>query len=83
MGRLAVIEGDRITLPREFRKQTKIRTGDLLEYRVDIESLLLSKPTKIEDPTKRLFGIASAVSSDLSSDALFLEETKTKLGRAK
>ncbi len=83
MGRVTVIEGDRITLPREFRRQTKIRTGDLLEYRVDNDSLVLAKPTKIENPTKRLFGIASGVSGDLSGDALFLEETRSKLRRAK
>ena len=34
MGRIAVIEADRITLPREFRKQAKIRKGDVLEYRL-------------------------------------------------
>lgn len=83
MGRVNVIEGDRITLPREFRRQTNVRTGDLLEYRVDNGSLVLSKPRKIENPTKRLFGIASGVSGDLSGDALFLAETRTKVRRSK
>jgi bifunctional DNA-binding transcriptional regulator/antitoxin component of YhaV-PrlF toxin-antitoxin module len=51
MGRVDVIEGDRITLPREFRRQTMVREGDNLEYRVDNGLLLLSKPRKLENPT--------------------------------
>ncbi len=81
--RVIVIEGDRITLPREFRRETRVRKGDMLEYKVEDGSLVLSKPAKVENPTKRLFGIASEVSSDLSGDALFLEETKAKLRRSK
>jgi bifunctional DNA-binding transcriptional regulator/antitoxin component of YhaV-PrlF toxin-antitoxin module len=83
MGRVAVIEGDRITLPREFRKDAKVRKGDLLEYKVQAGALVLSKPTKVENPTKKLFGIASDVRGDLQGDALFLEETKAKLRRSK
>jgi bifunctional DNA-binding transcriptional regulator/antitoxin component of YhaV-PrlF toxin-antitoxin module len=83
MGRVDVIEGDRVTLPREFRRQTGVRTGDYLEYRVENDSLVLTRPRKLENPTKRLFGIAAGVSGDLSGDALFLEETRTKLRRSK
>lgn len=83
MPRIIVIEGERVTLPREFRKQAKVRKGDLLEYRVQDGALLLSKPAKVENPTKRLFGIASGVSTDLTGDALFLEEVKAKLRRSK
>ena len=45
--------------------------------------MVLSKPTRLENPTKRVFGIAAGVSDDLSGDALFLDETRTKLRRAK
>ncbi len=83
MGRVMVIEGDRITLPREFRKHAKVRKGDLLDYKLQNGSLVLSRPAKIDDPTKRLFGIASDVSADLSGDALFLQQTKAKLRRSK
>jgi hypothetical protein len=37
----------------------------------------------VEDPTKRIFGIASDVSGDLSGDELFLNEAKRKLRRSK
>jgi bifunctional DNA-binding transcriptional regulator/antitoxin component of YhaV-PrlF toxin-antitoxin module len=83
MGRIAVIDADRITLPREFRRQARVRKGDVLEYKVQSGSLVLSKPRTIEDPTKRIFGIASDVSRDLSGDELFLEDTKVKLRRSK
>ena len=83
MGRIAVIDADRITLPREFRRQARVRKGDVLEYKVQSGSLVLSQPRTIEDPTKRIFGIASDVSRDLSGDELFLEDTKVKLRRSK
>jgi bifunctional DNA-binding transcriptional regulator/antitoxin component of YhaV-PrlF toxin-antitoxin module len=78
-----VIDADRITLPRAFRKQANVRKGDTLEYRVQGGSLVISKPGAIDNPTKRLFGIASGVSRDLSGDELFLEETRIKLRRSK
>jgi bifunctional DNA-binding transcriptional regulator/antitoxin component of YhaV-PrlF toxin-antitoxin module len=78
-----VIAADRITLPREFRKQAKIRKGDFLEYKVQSGSLVLSKARPIEDPTRRMFGIASDVSGSLSGDELFLEQTRIKLRRSK
>lgn len=83
MGRIAVIDADRITLPREFRKQAKVRKGDVLEYRVQGGSLVISRAQAIQDPTKRMFGIASDVSRDLSGDELLLEQTKMKLRRSK
>jgi len=69
-------------LPKEFRKRAKIRKGDLLEYKLQDHALVLSKPTRVDNPTKRLFGIASGVAGDLSGDALFLEEAKAKLRRS-
>ena len=69
-------------MPREFRRKVGVRKGDLLDYKLEKSALVLSKPSKIENPTKRLFGIASDVSGDISGDALFLEETKTKLRRS-
>ncbi len=83
MGRIVVIEGDRVTLPREFRKEAKIRRGDVLEYRVEGGSLVLSRREKVQDPTKRIFGIASDVSGDLVGDELFLSEAMRKLSRSK
>lgn len=55
----------------------------MLEYKVQSGSLVLSKPKKVENPTKRLFGIASGISGDLSGDELFLEEAGAKLRRSK
>ena len=83
MGRIPVIDADRITLPREFRMHARVRKGDVLEYKVQNGSLVLSKPPTVEDPTKRMFGIASDVSRDLSGDELFLEHTRMKLRRSK
>jgi len=83
MGRIAVIEADRITLPREFRKQAKLRKGDVLEYRLLDGSLVISKARTVDNPTKRMFGIASDVSRDLTGDELFLKETRMKLRRSK
>lgn len=83
MGRVVVIEGDRVTLPREFRREAKIRRGDVLEYKVQGDSLVLSRRAKIENPTKRIFGIASGVSGDMSGDELLLQETRAKLRRSK
>lgn len=82
MRRVVVIEGERITLPQEFRKAARVRKGDWLEYVVEKGSLIVSKPAKVENPTKRLFGIASDVGHDLRGDALFLEETRGKLRRS-
>jgi len=83
LGRIAVIEADRITLPREFRKQAKVRTGDVLEYTIQGGSLVISKTCPIDNPTKRMFGIASDVSHDLTGDELFLKESRVKLRRSK
>lgn len=83
MGRTAVIDADRITLPREFRKRARIRKGDVLDYKVENGSLVLSKRPIFEDSTRRMFGIASDISRDLSGDVLLLEETRTKLRRSK
>jgi bifunctional DNA-binding transcriptional regulator/antitoxin component of YhaV-PrlF toxin-antitoxin module len=83
VGRITVIEADRITLPREFRNQAKVRRGDVLEYRVQGESLVISKPRSVENPTKRMFGIASDVSRDSMGDELLLKETRMKLRRSK
>ena len=83
MGRITVIDADRITLPHEFRKQAKVRKGDVLEYKVQGESLVISKHRVMQDPTKRLFGIASVTPRDLSGDELFLEHARAKLRRSK
>jgi bifunctional DNA-binding transcriptional regulator/antitoxin component of YhaV-PrlF toxin-antitoxin module len=83
LGRISVIEADRITLPREFRKQAKVRRGDVLEYRIQGASLVISKARRVENPTKRMFGIVSDVSHDLSGDELFLKESRLKLRRSK
>lgn len=83
MGRVTVIDAGRITLPREFRDQARVRKGDTLEYKVQRASLVISKVGAIENPTKRMFGIASDVSRDISGDALFLEEMRIKLRRSK
>ena len=83
LGRIAVIEADRITLPREFRKQAKVRKGDVLDYRLQGGSLVISKARAIENPTKRMFGIASDVSRDSTGDELLLKETRMKLRRSK
>ncbi len=83
MGEVVVIEGDRITLPREFREKLGIRKGDVLEYRVEDRKLVLSKTVKLDEPTKRLFGIASDVTEDLTGDALFMAELSEKLRRTR
>ncbi len=82
MNEVKVIEGYRITLPVKYRERTGIKKGDKLKYEIKGEKLILSVKRGVDNPTKRLFGIAVGVSEDVKGDNLFLEEVKVKLRRS-
>ena len=77
MGRITIIEGDRITIPKEYREKLKLKKGDSLEYEI-IDTKLILKYEISENPTKELFGLAADVATDIEGDDLFLKELKLK-----
>ena len=76
-GKVVIIDGDRITIPKEYREKMKLKKGDFLIYEIDDKKLILSYEIS-ENPTKDLFGLAADVIEDIQGDDLFLEELKSK-----
>jgi len=74
--------GDRITLPKEFRELIKVSKGDILQYEIKGDTIVL-RPFKVpKNPTKNLFGLASEVSENaLEGDNLVLFELNEKQKR--
>ena len=51
---IRIIEGDRITLPKEYRERYKISKGDILQYEIEGDSIILKPITIPKYPTKNL-----------------------------
>ena len=77
MGKVIIIDGDRVTIPIEFRELLNLKKGDILEYQIE-EGKLILKYNLSEDPTKELFGLAADVKDDIEGDDLFLKELQSK-----
>lgn len=77
MGRVVIIEGVRITIPKEYRESLNLKKGDLLEYEIEDNKLIL-KYYISGNPTKDLFGLAADVTGDKEGNELFLEEVESK-----
>ena len=76
LGTVIIIDGGRITIPKEYREKMKIKKGDFLTYEIINKKLILTYKIS-ENPTKDLFGLAADVNDDIQGDDLFLEEIKT------
>ena len=82
MKTLKITEDGQIILPKEFRELIKVSRGDILQYEIKGDEIII-KPLNIpKNPTKNLFGLASEINEDtLEKDNLFLIELNEKQER--
>lgn len=81
MSDVKVLQGFRITLPKEVRRKLRIELGDMLEFTIEGAKIVLTSPKIPENPTLKMLGLAAGHQEELE-DAL-TREVEEKLAREK
>jgi AbrB family looped-hinge helix DNA binding protein len=74
-----VLEGYRVTIPREAREKLMIKRGDTLKLEIRGRKIILQSNKIPESPTMRMLGLASGY--DKSPEEAMAEEVDDKLAR--
>lgn len=77
MAEVKVLDGYRVTIPKEAREQLSIRKGDLLKFSVVGEKMILQPKKKSESLTLKMLGLAAGY--DKSPVEAIMEEINEKV----
>jgi len=75
-----VLQGYRVTLPKEVRRKLRIETGDVLKCELRGREVVLRAEHIPASPTMEMLGLAAEV--EASSEEAVLEEVEEKLARS-
>ena len=81
MDEVKVLEGYRVTIPREVREKLRIEKGDTMKLSIEGTKLVLRSEKTPEKPTLKMLGLAAGHDEPLE-DAV-LGEVEEKLAREK
>ena len=76
-----VLEGYRVTIPKEARERLRIRKGDFLKFSIEGGKMILQSTKIPESPTLKMLGLAAG--HDKPLEEALVEEVEEKLGRDK
>lgn len=76
-----VLEGYRVTIPKDVRERLRIKKGDLLKFSVEGGKIILQSTKVPESPTLKMLGLAAGY--DKSLEDAVIEEVEEKLAREK
>jgi AbrB family looped-hinge helix DNA binding protein len=81
MAEVTVLEGYRVTIPKEAREKLRIEKGDKLKLKVQGARIILQSDKIPDNPTMRMLGLAAGHDEPL--EKALLEEVEDKLDRQK
>ena len=76
-----VLEGYRVTIPKEARERLRIEKGDKLSLEIEGAKLILKSNKIPENPTLKMLGLAAEHEEPLEKS--LIEEVEDKLAREK
>jgi len=78
---VTVLEGYRVTIPKEAREKLRIEKGDKLKFRIQGTRIILVSGKIPDDPTMKMLGLAAGYRESL--DGALVKEVDEKLAREK
>ncbi len=81
MVEVTVLEGYRVTIPKDAREKLRIEKGDKLKLKVQGARIILQLDKIPDNPTMRMLGLAAGHDEPL--EKALLEELEDKLARQK
>lgn len=76
-----MLEGYRVTIPREARERLKIEKGDTLKLEIEGTRMILTSNKIPENPTLKMLGLAAGYDEPL--EEALIGEVEDKLAREK
>ena len=81
MDEVTVLEGYRVTIPKEAREKLRIEKGDKLKLKIQGTRIILQSEKIPDNPTMKMLGLAAGYEEPL--EKALVEEVEDKLAREK
>jgi len=78
---VTVLEGYRVTIPKEAREKLRIEKGDKLKLKIQGTRIILQSEKIPDNPTMKMLGLAAGYEEPL--EKALVEEVEDKLAREK